>query len=327
MKACIVTKYGGPDVIAIREVEKPIAKNNEVLIRIEATVAAAPDCAFRKGEPFVSRLFTGLSKPSSIPGDVLAGIVDAVGTDVRQYKTGDRVYGSSGTKFGTNAEYITLPEDAAIAPMPENLTFGEAAGISEGVLTAMPFLRDHGKIRAGHKVLINGASGGIGVYAVQLAKYFGAEVTGVCGSANMELVKALGADKVIDYTKDDFVKACGRYDVIFDTVGKSSFSQCKQALKPGGIFLSTVPNLPLMMQTAWTCAFGRQKAVFAATGLRKTQEKRKDLIVLKTMAEEEKIKPVIGRTFWMEQMAQAHRYVETGHKRGSAVILVRHSDD
>lgn len=326
MKAIIVTKYGSPEVLGLKEVEKPKPKDNEVLIRIEATVAALPDCAFRKGDPFISRLFTGLTKPKHIPGDVLAGTIEAVGKDVKLLKRDDQIYGSSGTNFGTNAEYITLSEDEALAIKPTNITSGEAAGISEGALTALPFLRDHGKIKSGQKVLINGASGGVGVYALQLAKYFGAEVTGVCSTANLEFVKRLGADKVIDYTKDDFTKTGETYDIIFDAVGKRSFSRCKRALSLGGLYLSTVPSMVLMLQMLWTSISGSKKAVFAATGLRKPGEKKKDLALLKELIETGKIKPVIDRIYSLEQMAEAHSYVEKGHKKGSVIITVEHSN-
>lgn len=322
MKAIIVSKYGPPEVLHLEEVEKPIPKDNEVLIRIEATVAAPPDCAFRKGDPPIARLFTGLNRPRQIPGDVLAGVIEATGKDVRLFKKGDQIFGSSGTNFGSNAEYIALSEDEALAIKPTNITYGEAAGISEGVLTALPFLRDHGKIESGQKVLINGASGGVGVYAVQLAKYFGAEVTGVCSTANLEHVKSLGADKVIDYTSEDFTITDEPYDIIFDAVGKSSFSRCKKALKPNGIYLTTVPTLAEMLQMFWTSFYGSKRAVFAATGLRKPSEKTKDLLFLAELVETGKIKPVIDRKYSLAQMAEAHSYVEEGHKRGSVVIVM-----
>ncbi|MEN6325257.1 MAG: NAD(P)-dependent alcohol dehydrogenase [Syntrophomonas sp.] len=324
MKAMIVTKYGPPEVLQLKEVEKPVPKDNEVLVRIEATVAAPPDCAFRKGDPFISRLFTGLTKPKHIPGDVLAGSIVAAGKDVKLLKKGDQIYGSSGTNFGTNAEYIALSEDEALAIKPLNISFGEAAGISEGALTALPFLRDHGKIQSGQKVLINGASGGVGVYALQLAKYFGAEVTGVCSTVNIELVKSFGADKVIDYTQMDFTKTKETYDIIFDAVGKSSFSRCHSALVPGGVYLSTVPSLAVLSQMIWTSFFGSKRAIFAATGLRKPSEKKKDLILLTEFIETGKIKPVIDRKYSLEQIAEAHSYVEKGHKKGSVVIIIGH---
>jgi NADPH:quinone reductase-like Zn-dependent oxidoreductase len=322
MKAVICTKYGSPKVLQIREYEKPVPKDNEVLIRIKATVAAPADSAFRMGKPAAARLFTGLSRPKQIPGDVLSGIIEAAGKDVKSFKAGDEVYGSSGTNFGTNAEYIVLPEDAALALKPNNIGHGEAAAISEGSLTALPFLRDTGKIKNGCKVLINGASGGVGVYAVQLAKYFGAEVTGVCGSGNVELVKRLGADKVIDYTKEDFAKKSDTYDIIFDAVGKNSFAHCKNALLPCGVYMSTVPTFSLMLQTIFKSKSTGKKAVFAATGLRKPEEKRKDLVLLKDLIEAGKLLPVIDRTYSLEQISDAHSYVDTGHKKGSVVITI-----
>lgn len=324
MRAILAAKYGGTEVLEIREVAKPSPKDNEVLIRIEATVAAFSDCALREGKPFISRLFTGLVKPSQIPGDVFSGVVELTGKAVTQFKAGDEVYGSSGSAMGTNAEYIALPEDEAIAAKPKNITFEEAAAISEGALTALPFLRDNGKIKKGQKVLINGASGGVGVCAVQLAKYFGADVTAVCGPENIELVKALGADRATDYTKADFTASGERYDIVFDTVAKSSFSRCKNVLTAEGIYMTTVPSAGIMAGVLFSVS-SKRKAVFAATGLRKPSEKRKDLNLLNTIIEAGKLKAVIGQTFSLERMADAHRYVETGHKRGNAAVAVSHS--
>lgn len=321
MKAVVCIKYGSPEVLQIKEFEKPVPKDNEVLIRIMATVAAPADCAFRMGKPVIARLFTGLARPRHIPGDVLSGIVEAAGKDVKSFKAGDEVYGSSGTNFGTNAQYITLAEDEALAIKPTNVSHGEAAAISEGSLTALPFLRDNGKIKKGCSVLINGASGGVGVYAIQLAKYFGAEVTGVCSAGNLELVKRLGADKVIDYTTEDFTKTDESYDIIFDTVGKSSFTYCKNVLSPGGVYLSTVPTFSLMLQTMFTSNSGK-KAVFAATGLRKPEEKRKDLILLKDLIETGKLLPVVDRKYSLKQVSEAHSYVDKGHKKGSVIISI-----
>jgi len=320
MKAVVVTKYGSPDVLRVQELPKPITRSNELLIRIEATVVAEPDCAFRRGKPFVSRFFTGLTKPKHIPGDVFAGVVEEpMGSE---FTRGDKVYGSSGEAFGTNAQYIALPENQAVARMPANVTFEEAAAISEGSLTALPFLRDHAKLKTGQRILINGASGGVGVYAVQLAKHFGAHVTAVSGSANLEFVKSLGADSVIDYTKEDFTQTSEQYDVIFDAVGKSSFKKCKRALTPNGIYLSTVPTAGLMLSMLLTSKSNGRRAVFAATGLRKLNEKKRDLEFLNSLIEQGKLKAVIGRRFSLEQIADAHRYVETGHKRGSAAVRI-----
>jgi NADPH:quinone reductase-like Zn-dependent oxidoreductase len=324
MRAILAAKYGGPEVLEIQEFAKPSPKDNEVLIRIDSTVAAFSDCAFRKGRPYISRLFSGLLKPRQIPGDVFSGVVEWAGKAVTKFKAGDEVYGSSGSAMGTNAEYIVLSEDEAIAVKPKNITFEEAAAISEGALTALPFLRDNGKIRKGQKVLINGASGGVGASAVQIAKYFGTDVTAVCGPQNIERVKSLGADHVIDYTKADFTASGEKYDIIFDAVAKSSFSQCRRVLSAEGIYLTTVPSAGVMVSMLFTSS-AKQKAVFAATGLRKPSEKRKDLNLLNSIIEDGKLKAVIGKTFSLEQMADAHRYVETGHKVGNAAVTVSHN--
>ena len=320
MKAISVTKYGPPEVIRLTEAPMPQIGDGELLIRVKATVAAPPDCAFRKGKPLVARLFSGLTRPKGIPGDVLAGVVEAVGKGVTRFTAGDRVYGSSGTRMGTNAEYVALPEDAALSAMPEGLSFEDAAAISEGSLTALPFLRDGGKIREGSKLLIIGASGGVGVYAVQLAKHFGAFVTAVCGPNNLALVRELGADEAIDYTKEDYTLARGRYDVIFDAVGKSAFSICRAALKPDGVYLTTVPTLHLMARMAFPARPTGKKAVFMATGLRKPAEKQTDLAFLSELIQDGKLKAVVDQVYPLTRMADAHRHVETGHKRGSVAI-------
>lgn len=322
MKAVQCKKYGNPEVLYIQETATPVPKANEVLIRIRATVAAPADSAFRKGRPVIARLFTGLSHPKQIPGDVLSGTIEAVGENVTRFKSGDEVYGSSGTRFGTNAEYITLAETAAISVKPRNISFEEAAAISEGAITALPFLRDSGKIKKGDHVLIIGASGGVGVYAVQLAKHFGARVTGVCGPKNRQLVRDLGADRTIDYTKEDYLSTKESYQIIFDAVGKSSFSHCKKALLPGGIYLTTIPTGPVMLGMLFTSFAGRKKAVFSATGLRKPEEKRKDLALLSQLIEKRSLKPVIDRTYPLSEIAAAHRYVDTGHKCGSVAVSV-----
>lgn len=323
MKAIVLTTYGAPDVLQFNEVEKPSPKENEVLIRIYATAVVATDPLFREGKPFITRLFTGLLKPTrAIPGDVLAGEIEAVGREVSRYKKGDQVFAACSSSQGGHAEYVCLPQDGPLALKPENMTYEEAAGVCDGGLGALNFLRDAANIQKGQKVLINGASGSVGTYAVQLAKYFGAEVTGVCSSANVELVKSLGADHVVDYTRVDFTRNGQTYDIVFDAVGKSSFSRCKNSLAQKGIYVMTVPSLAFMLQVLWTSKRNGKKAAFVAPGLRSSSEKAKDLVLLKALIEAGKIRSVIDRCYPLEQIAQAHKYVEKGHKKGNVVITI-----
>jgi 2-desacetyl-2-hydroxyethyl bacteriochlorophyllide A dehydrogenase len=324
MKAVVYTEYGPPDVLQLKEVEKPTPKDNELLIRIYATTVTATDSIFRRGNQLSARAFTGFIRPkNSRPGDVLAGEIEAVGQDVTSFKPGDQVFGSTDTSFGAHAEYTCLPEEAPLATKPTNITYGEAAAVCDGALTALHFLRDKAKVQTGQKVLINGASGSIGTFAVQLAKQFGAEVTGVSSTRNLELVKSLGADKVIDYTQEDFTRSGQTYDVIFDTVGKSSFSRSKNALKQGGIYLSTVITPAIMLQMLWTSRIGSKKAIIAFAGLRSSSEKAEDLTFLKELIEAGKLISVIDRCYPLEQIAEAHRYIDKGHKKGNVVITVK----
>lgn len=326
MKAIVCTKYGSPDVLELREVEKPTPKDNEVLIKVYAASVTAADGMMREGTPFYGRLFIGLTKPNNpITGTGFAGVIEAIGKEVRLFKEGDSVFGETGIGFSTNAEYVCLPEDGVLAKLPNNMTYEEAAPVCDGALTSWSFLKDIGKIQSGQKVLINGASGSLGSAAVQIAKYFGAEVTGVCSTTNLEMVKSLGAEKVIDYTKEDFTKNGQTYDIIFDTVGKSSFSRCKGSLRENGIYLSPVLELPLLFQMIWTSKIGSKKAKFSATGLRPVSELRVLLNELKEVIEAGKIKSVMDRSYPLEQTAEAHRYVDKGHKRGNVVITVDHS--
>jgi NADPH:quinone reductase-like Zn-dependent oxidoreductase len=327
MKAIVFEEYGPPEVLQLKEVAKPIPKDNELLIRIDATVVTALDVGSRKGEPLFSRIVSGLRTPkTTILGFEIAGEIEAVGKDVTRFRIGDQVYGSTTLSLGGHAEFICLPEDGAVAIKPANMTYEEAVAIVEGGLTALPFLRDKANIQSGQEVLINGASGSIGTAAVQLAKYFGAEVTGVCSARNLELVKSLGADKAIDYTKEDFAESGHTYDAIFDTVGKSSFSHSKSSLKKEGLYLSPAPpSLAMLLRVLWTSMIGGKKAMIAFTGLRPSSEKSADLVILRKLIEEGKIKSVIDRRYPLEQTAEAHRYVETGHKRGNVVIAVGHS--
>ncbi|HSL31515.1 MAG TPA: NAD(P)-dependent alcohol dehydrogenase [Anaerolineales bacterium] len=319
MKAVVYTKFGSPNVLALKEMAKPVPGDNEVLIRIHATTVATEDPGMRR-----SPGLNGFTKPRKpILGFYLAGQVEAVGRDVKRFKKGDRIYGNTGMSFlGTYAEYKSMPEDAPLASVPQNMTYEEAAAIPNGALTALPFLRDKGSIRSGQKVLINGASGAVGTSAVQIAKSFGTEVTGVCSTTNIDLVKSLGADYVIDYTKEDFTKNGQTYDIIFDTVGKISFKHCKASLTENGIYLSTVPSPATFIQTLWTSRTGGKKVGIAATGLRPASEKLKDLIFINELIEAGKLHAVIDRCYPLEEIADAHRYVETGHKKGNVVITL-----
>jgi len=324
MKAIVYEKFGPPNVLQLSEVEKPVPKDNEVLIKVYATTVAAEDPGMRS-----SRGFNGFIKPKNpILGIYLAGKIEEVGKDVTKFRKGDEVYGSAGMSLGTYAEYKCLREDGALAMKPANQTYEEAVAIPNGGLTALPFFRDKGKIQSGQQVLINGASGAVGTSAIQLAKYYGAEVTAVCSTMNLELVKFLGADKVVDYTKDDFTQAGQCYDIIFDALGKSSFSSCKGSLKKNGVYLNTVPGPALMLQALWTSKAGK-KAKFAATGLRAASKRAKDLVFLKEIIEAEKLHPVIDRCYPLEEIEEAHSYVEEGHKKGNVVITMEnniHSD-
>jgi NADPH:quinone reductase-like Zn-dependent oxidoreductase len=327
MKAIVCPKYGPPDVLELKEVEKPVHRDNEVLIKVNATTVTAVDCTFRKGTPFIGRFFNGLTRPKSpIQGTELAGEIESVGKDVKLFKKGDPVFGTTSPGYGAYAEYICMPEEETLAIKPVNMTYEEAAGC-DGALTALPFLRDTGNIQSGQKVLINGASGSVGTAAVQLARYFGADVTGVCSTTNLELVKSLGAKRVIDYTKEDFTEKGETYDIIFDTVGKISFSRCKSSLKQKGIFLEAALTLEILPQMLWTSKIGSKKAMIAFTGLRPSSERAKDLKILKELMEVGEIKSVIDRRYPLEQMAEAHRYVEKGHKKGNVIITLEHNNE
>jgi NADPH:quinone reductase-like Zn-dependent oxidoreductase len=319
VKAIVYTQYGPPDVLQLKEVEKPTPKDNEVLVKVHATTVTPSCCMVRKGNPLWGRIILGFTKPrKKTPGIELAGEVEAVGKDVKRFRKGDQVYGFTGFGLGAYAEYTLMPEQGSLVLKPANMTYEEAAASVDGASTALFFLRDKGNIRSGQKVLIYGASGSIGTYAVQLAKYFGADVTGVCIARNSELVMSLGADKVIDYTQEDFTQNGETYDIIFDTVGKSSFARCKNSLTPNGCYLPTVGLINTALKL-WTSLRGGKKVI---SGM--SIEKKSALVFLKELFEAGTLKPVIDRCYPLEQIAQAHEYVEKGHKKGNVVITVSH---
>ena len=329
MKAVLHTKFGPPDELQLKEVEKPAPRDNEVLIKIHATTVTSTDCNARNFT-FVTKVFQlparlfffGIFRPRiKILGFDLAGEIEAVGKHVKRFKEGDQVFGTPGSAFGAHAEYTCMPEDGVLTIKPANMAWEDAAAVFLGAHTALFFLRDRGNIQAEQKILIYGASGGIGTFAVQLAKHFGAEVTGVCSTTNLEMVKSLGADQVIDYTNDDFTGSGETYDLIFDAVGKTSFSRCKNSLKQKGIFLTALMDLPEIVQIIWTSMTGGKKVKGGVA-----VERVEDLNFFKDLIEAGKLKPVIDRCYPLEQTAEAFRYVEKGHKKGNVVITVKHNN-
>ncbi|NBI30219.1 NAD(P)-dependent alcohol dehydrogenase [Chengkuizengella marina] len=319
MKAIVYTEYGSPDVLHMEELDKPTLGDNEVLIKVHARTVSSGDARMRNGSrkalPLwpISKIAIGLIKPKrTILGMDFSGEIESVGKDVKQFKKGDQVFGFCGK--GTYAEYISLRENGPIAIKPNNISHEEAAAIPFGAASSLFFLRK-GKIQSGYKVLIYGASGSLGTFAIQLAKYFGAEVTAVCSTSNLELVRSLGADKVIDYTKEDFTKNGETYDIIYDTVDKTSFSRCKGSLKQTGFYVIAVIHFPQVVQILWTSKIGSKKVV---SGI--TPDSAEDLNFLGELAETGKIKSVIDRSYPLEQIAAAHKYVDKGHKKGNVVI-------
>lgn len=318
MKAVVCDSYGPPEVLQIREVPRPVPRSNEILIRVRATAASAGEIRMRKPDPFAVRFMFGMLRPKyAILGVVVAGVVEAAGEDVKLFNVGDKVFGSAGMTFGSYAEYICLPEAATLALMPSGMSFEDAAAIPFGGTTALSFLKK-GDIQSGQRVLIYGASGAVGTSAVQLAKHFGAHVTGVCSTSNLEMVRSLGADEVIDYTKDDLAKLVDTFDIILDTVGKSPFSACVRALKEKGRYLRVVHmDAGDIIRGIWVSLTTNKKVIGGVIN-----ESAEDMAFLKGLIEIGSLKPVIDRTYTLEQIAEAHTYVEKGHKKGNVIIAV-----
>ena len=322
MKAIVCTKYGPPEVLQLKEVAKPTPKDNEVLIKVHASTVNRTDCAILRAEPFIIRFFTGIFKPSKlILGTEFAGIIEEVGKNVSSYQVGDRVFGFDDIGSGSHAQYMTIGEDKALTTIPKDITYEQAAASTEGAHYAYNFIKKV-NLKSGQKVLVNGATGAIGSAAVQFLKYFGANITAVCGTKNIELVKSLGADKVIDYTKEDFTKDNQKYHYIFDAVGKSSFAKCKPLLQPGGVYMSS--ELGFMAQNIFfalvTPIIGNKKVIFPIP-----TDLKGSILFIKMLIEKGQFKTVIDRKYPLEQIVEAYRYVETGQKVGNVVITVEHN--
>ena len=315
MKAVELTKYGAPEFLQMKEVEKPSPKENEILIKIHASSVSSGDARMRRADPFIIRLIFGFKRPRKpILGVVVAGEIEAIGKKVSNYKVGDQVFGSSGMSFGAHAEYVSVPENAVLAMKPSNMSYEEAASIPFGATASMHFLRI-ANIQPGQKVLIYGASGALGTMAVQLAKNSGAELSAVCSTGNVDLMKSLGADQVIDYTQEDFTQNGEKYDVVFDTVGKSPLRKALKSLNESGYLLLASAGIGTMIGTSVKSLFIKKKIVSGVI-----KETVKDMNFFKQLIEKGSLKAVIDRTYPLDQIAEAHAYVDKGHKKGNVII-------
>jgi len=332
MKAIVYTEYGPPDVLKLKEVEKPVPGDKEILVRIHATPVSFGDMLVRDLKAvtpkkfhmpllfwLIAKVYFGIRRPRiTILGSEFAGEIESVGKDVERFRKGDPVFGYRGQSMGAYAEYLCMPENGVLAPKPANMTYEQAAAVPYGAIMALSLLWKV-DLRAGQRVLVNGASGGIGPFVVQLARYYGAEVTGVCGTPRLDYVKSLGADHVIDYTREDFTASAETYDVIVDILGRGRFSRIKRSLTPNGRWLLVSFKTKKILQMLWTSLAGGKKVICALS-----TEKAEDLVFIKELIEAGKIKAVIDQCFPLAQAAEAHRYVEQGHKKGSVVITVEH---
>lgn len=321
MKALVRDQYGSPDVLQVQEIDKPKLGEKDILVKVYASSVTAADGFLVKGTPYFGRLMTGLLKPKqAVPGTGFAGQVEAIGQGVQQFQVGEEVFGESGLNFGAHAEYLRMEEEGLIMKKPNELSFEEAATLCDGPLTSFNFLREIANIKPGQQVLINGASGSLGTAAVQLAKHFGAEVTGVSSEKNHALLKSLGADHVIDYRTEDFAQSGLEYDLIYDAVGKRSFSECKPALKKEGVYMSPVLTIKLLLQMLFSSWFGTKKAKFSATGLRPVPALREMLKDILTLSAEGNLRLIMDKIYPLDKGVAAHTYVDTGRKVGNVVL-------
>jgi len=321
MKAAVGRRYGPPDTVTVGDVPRPEPRDDEILVRVRAAAVGVVDGLARRGSPWYARVHFGLRRPRfPVLGCDFAGQVEAAGPAVTRFGVGEAVFGTIAPRFGAHAEYVCLPEHGAVAPKPANMSYPEAAALADA--TALCFLRDKAGLRPGQAILVNGASGAVGTAAVQLARHFGATVTGVCSGPHLRLVRKLGAESVVDYTRTDFSRAGRRYDVIFDVAGTSSFGRCRRVLNPEGVYLTTAPSPAIFVQMPWTARFGSRRAVVAFTGLRPAAEKQRDLLVIRELAEASALTPVVGACYPLARIADAYRRVDAGHKKGTIVVAM-----
>jgi NADPH:quinone reductase-like Zn-dependent oxidoreductase len=322
MKAIVASGYGNSEVLKFTSVEKPNPGPGDVLVKVVASSVTTADTMMLSGKPYIARLFVGLTKPKyPITGTGFAGTVEAIGSEVNNFSKGEEVFGETTLGFSANAEYVVVPANGIVLPKPASMSFTEAASYGDGAITSYNFLKRIAKVQPGQRVLINGAAGSLGTAAVQIARILGAHVTGVCSARNFGLIKSLGADEVIDYQKQDFTLMDAQYDIIFDTVGKSSFNRAKNVLSKNGIYLSPVLKFSLLLQMMSSALFGEKKAIFEATGANKEDTLKGLLEELVTFHKKGQLKIIIDRQYPLERVPQAYQYISCGHKKGNVVIV------
>ncbi|MCT4664062.1 MAG: NAD(P)-dependent alcohol dehydrogenase [Flavobacteriales bacterium] len=323
MKAVVATGYGSPDVLECKLIAKPQPKSNEILVKVKAACVTRADTMMRTGKPLIGRLFTGLIKPSkSVPGAGFSGVIEAVGDQVSLFKVGDEVFGESASRYDCQAEYLCTSEDSLVLKKPENLDFSEASTYGDGPVTSYNFLKILGEVNASKSILINGASGSLGMAAIQIGKYYGAHITAVCSAKNKSLVVSLGADEVIDYRKTDVSKILEKYDIIYDTVGNLSFSMMKNQLTDKGILMTPVLDFGILCSSILRKNPKKKRVIFSATGLKKDRELILYMQEIVKIFEARKLKTIIDRQYPIEKISDAHRYIDTGRKKGNVVLLL-----